>query len=87
MKKGFGLLELLLVVVVLGILMTWMLPQYLRTMQKEHQMQHSALDQARELQKALNTRNQQQQFQIDNLDRALQNVPRKTGATRKVVKK
>ena len=87
MKKGFSLLELLLVVVILGTLMTWMLPQYLRTIEKEQQTQKGALEQARELQKALNARGQQQQIQIDNLDRALQNVSRKTGQSHRAVKK
>ncbi|MBQ3666894.1 MAG: prepilin-type N-terminal cleavage/methylation domain-containing protein [Elusimicrobiaceae bacterium] len=87
MKKGFSLIELLLVVVVLMTLVAWMLPQYLRSVQKENQTQKGALEQARELQKALNTRSQQQQFQLDNLDRALQNMPRKTGATHPAKKK
>ena len=87
MKKGFSLIELLLVVVVLMTLVAWMLPQYLRSVQKENQTQKGALEQARELQKALNTRSQQQQFQLDNLDRALQNMPRKTDETYPAKKK
>lgn len=99
MKKGFSLIGLLLVLVVLMTLLAWMLPQYLRTAQQQHQTQKGALEQARELQRTLNAQSRQQQFQLDNLERALQsmpsqtgaarktNVPRQTGATRKAVKK
>ena len=87
MKKGFSLIELLIVLVVLMTLLAWLLPQYLRTAQQQHQTQKSALEQARQLQKTLNTRNQQQQFQLDNLERALQNVPRQTGPAQKARRK
>jgi len=83
MKKGFSLIELLFVLVILMTLAAWMLPQYLRSVEKEHQTQKSALDQARELQQTLNARTQQQQIRIDNIERTLQGVSNKTGATRK----
>ncbi len=87
MQRGFTFIELLIVLVVLMTLVAWMLPQYLRTTQQQHQTQKGALEQARELQKVLNTRNQQQQIQLDDLERSLQNMPRKTGPAQQAKKK
>lgn len=80
MKNGFTLIELLLVIVVLGGLMVLFLPRYTQTVKKEHQTQMRALEQARELQNALNNRARLQQHQLDSLDGG--NFPRKAGTNR-----
>ena len=90
MNKGFTFIELLIVLVVLMTLVAWMLPKYLSSVQKEHQTQQSVLDQARAVQGMLDQHNQQQQLQLDNLERAVQRMPQKnavrktTGSGRRI---
>lgn len=74
MKNGFTFVELLLTAVLLGLLMMWIVPSYLRTVQKEHKTQQTVLDQARAVQQMLNTRGQMQQQQLDDLNGSLQKV-------------
>ena len=71
MKKGFSLIELLIVLVILGTVMAWVLPQFLHKAQEEHKTQQTALEQARALQGVLDARNQQQQLQLDKLERTI----------------
>lgn len=78
MKKGFSLIELLIVLVVLGTLMVWVLPQFLHTVEEEHKTQQTALDQARALQGVLDARGKQQQLQLDRLEQTIQKLPQKT---------
>lgn len=85
MKKGFSLIELLIVLVVLGTLMVWVLPQFLQKTQEEHKTQQTALEQARALQGVLDARNQQQQLQLDKLEHTIQNMPQR--ATSKATKR
>lgn len=80
MNKGFTFIELLIVLVVLMTLVAWMLPKYLSSVQKEHQQQQSVLDQARAVQGVLDQRNQQQQLQLDKLERTLQRTTQRNTA-------
>ena len=67
MKQGFTFIELLLVIVVVGALLIWLLPQFTHTVQKQHQQQINALDQARALQQTLNAQQQLRQRQLDGV--------------------
>lgn len=87
MKKGFSLIELLIVLVILGTVMAWVLPQFLHKAQEEHKTQQTALEQARALQGVLDARNQQQQLQLDKLERTIQKLPQKTKGISKTTKK
>ncbi len=87
MKKGFSLIELLIVLVILGTVMAWVLPQFLHKAQEEHKTQQTALEQARALQGVLDARNQQQQLQLDRLERTIQKLPQKTKGISKTTKK
>ena len=87
MKRGFSLIELLIVLVILGTVMAWVLPQFLHKAQEEHKTQQTALEQARALQGVLDARNQQQQLQLDKLERTIQKLPQKTKGISKTTKK
>lgn len=82
MKKGFSFIEVLIVLVILCTLLAWLMPRYLQTVKKQEQTQQSVLDQARAVQGMLNERGQQQQLQLENLERAVQRGPQRTTPSR-----
>ena len=71
MQKGFSLLELLLVLVVLTTLLVVLLPKYTKTVQQQHKTQMGAIEQVRALQQTLNAQQQVRQRQMDRLGAGL----------------
>ncbi len=67
MKHGLTFIELLVAIVIIGALMVWMLPTFTKTVEKQHQAQVSAIEQARQVQQMLNAQQQARQRQLDNL--------------------
>lgn len=71
MQKGFSLLELLLVLVVVATLLVVLLPKYTKTVQQQHKTQMGAIEQVRALQQTLNAQQQVRQRQMDRLGTGL----------------
>lgn len=71
MQKGFSLLELLLVLVVVATLLVVLLPKYTKTVQQQHKTQMGAIEQVRALQQTLNAQQQVRQRQMDRLGAGL----------------
>jgi len=67
MKHGLTFVELLVAIVIIGVLMGWMLPKFTKKVEKQHQEQVSAVEQARQVQQMLNAQQQARQRQLDNL--------------------
>ncbi len=67
MNKGFGLVGLLLSIVIIGLLVAWMLPQYTRHMQTQHNNQVQTVNRARQLEQQLKKQQQQQTRQLEQL--------------------
>lgn len=82
MNKGFTFIELLLILIILGGIVVVFLPRYAQTVKKEHEQQVHALEQARQLQNALNNRAQLQQRQMDSLDGSRFVLPSRPGPKR-----
>lgn len=67
MKNGFSFLGMLVAIIIIGGLLAWMLPQYTRTVQKQHKTQMNLLEQTRNLEKQLQRHQQLQERQLNQL--------------------
>lgn len=67
MKRGFGIIGVLITLVIIMTLLAVWLPKYTKTVQTQHQQQKQVLSQVQQLQQQLNTRQQARVRQLENL--------------------
>jgi len=67
MKKGFGLTEILLVVVVIACLCVVLMPRANKTIKEQHTQQMQVLHQAEQLQQQLNAQQQAREKEMSRL--------------------
>ena len=69
MKKGFGLVGLLVAVAIVGLMAMWMMRQSMTAVQKRNQTYLQGIHQAQQLEQQLKQQQQRQQRRLDRLGR------------------